>query len=293
MSEPPRRQGRQQKRENIFFLGVLGVLAVFCFFIGCAGPAPAARPAAHSLGAAPAGPADRKPPETALAPLSAPDPFIDLAVPGHRPAVVVLPLGATSRRPILVATHGAGGRPEAHCRFWKGHLKHKGFILCPRGYPLNTYLPPEEQGFFYPDHHSLEHEVRAAFSALRDRFPAYIDDRGPVYAGYSQGANMGVLFFAKKPALFERAILIEGGFDDWNFANARAFLEGGARRVLFACGRLGCLEPAKRSSGYLNKVGLDSRVVYGEGAGHTYGGAVELALREALPWLFEGDSRWQ
>jgi pimeloyl-ACP methyl ester carboxylesterase len=206
---------------------------------------------------------------------------------------VALPLGARSRHPILVATHGAGGHPEAHCQFWRGHLKDKGFILCPRGFPLNIHLPPEEQGFFYPDHHALEREVRAALAALRDQFPAHVDDRGPIYAGYSQGAAMGVLFIAKKPALFERVILIEGGFDNWNFANGRAFLQGGARRVLFACGRLGCLEPAKRSSGYLKRVGLESRVVYGEGAGHTYGGAVEEALVAALPWFFEGDPRWQ
>jgi hypothetical protein len=41
--------------------------------------------------------------------------------------------------------------------------------------------------------------------------------------------------------------------------------------VLFACGR----------------------VVHGAGAGNLYGGAVEGALKGALPWIIEGDPRWE
>jgi hypothetical protein len=39
-------------------------------------------------------------------------PLVQLSVLGHADAVVSLPLGATAKRPLVVATHGAGDRAE-------------------------------------------------------------------------------------------------------------------------------------------------------------------------------------
>jgi predicted esterase len=234
----------------------------------------------------------------AMAPAPAPlagDPFVELPVEGYRAAVVSIPRGAVSPRPLLVVTHGAGGRPEPHCAFWRALLGDRGFVLCPRGTLLGSFAEPSEQGYFYRDHHALEREVTAAIAALRARFGGYLDERAPLYAGFSQGATMGALAFAKRPALFSRLVLIEGGVgeaDEWTVSGARAFHEGGGERVLFACGRPSCLLAAQRSLTYFDKAGLAGRVVHGAGAGHTYGGAVEGALKGALPWIIEGDPRW-
>jgi predicted esterase len=222
--------------------------------------------------------------------------LIDLPVPGHRAAVVsVPPAAATTPRPLLVIAHGAGGRPEPHCAFWRELLGARGFLLCPRGVLLGAYAAPADQGYFYPDHHALEREVTAAIEALRARFGERLDDRAPIYVGFSQGATMGALAFVKRPAAFARLVLIEGGVgesDEWTIDGARAFHEGGADRVLFACGRPSCFSAARRSLTYLGKAGLEGRVIHAAGAGHTYGGAVAEAVRGALPWVLEGDSRW-
>jgi predicted esterase len=207
-----------------------------------------------------------------------------------------VPLGATSPRPVLVVTHGAGGRPEAECAFFREIVKGQGFILCPRGYSLDPNLPPEQQGFFYPDHRALEREVRAAMAALPGAFAGYVDEHGAIYAGFSQGATMGALVIIRRPVLFERAIFIEGGVgesDEWTIAGARAFFEGGGKRVLLACGRPRCFAAAQRTAGYLEKAGLACRAVHGAGAGHTWGGAVGAAVIDAFPWLVEGDPRWR
>jgi predicted esterase len=223
-------------------------------------------------------------------------PFVDLPVEGHRAAVVSVPLGASSPRPLLVVTHGAGGSPEPHCAFWREMLGDRGFILCPRGVLLgSSSAEPQDQGFFYRDHRALEREVTAARGALRARFGELLDERAPIYAGFSQGATMGALAFVKRPAVFARLVLIEGGSgeaEEWTINGARAFRESGGERVLFACGRAGCAAAAKRTITYLGKAGLPGRVVHAAGAGHTYGGAVAAEVRGALAWITEGDARW-
>ncbi|MEP7122586.1 MAG: hypothetical protein ABJE95_16810 [Byssovorax sp.] len=220
---------------------------------------------------------------------------VDLPVEGHLAAVVSVPSDTTSPRPILVIAHGAGGRPEPHCDFWRARLGSRGFLLCPRGALLGAFAEPADQGFFYPDHHALAREVTGALAALHARFGDRLDERAPIYVGFSQGATMGALAFATRAGPFARLVLIEGGVgesDEWTINGARAFREGGAERVLFVCGRPSCFLAAQRSLTYLGKAGLEGRVVHAAGAGHTYGGKVANALIDALPWVFEGDPRW-
>jgi predicted esterase len=275
-----------------------GAIALVTLIAACAPPAALDRPprAVAPIAAAPSieAPAalPSAPPPPAVVPGST---LVDLPVEGHLPAVVSVPNDATSPRPILVIAHGAGGRPEPHCDFWRGLLGERGFLLCPRGVRLDTFAEPANQGYFYPDHHALAREVTAALAALRARFGERLDERAPIYAGFSQGATMGALAFVGRAATFARLILIEGGVgesDEWTIHGARAFREGGAERVLFACGRPSCFSAAQRSLTYLGKAGLEGRVVHAVGAGHTYGGAVADRVIHALPWVLEGDLRW-
>ncbi len=279
-----------------------GAIALLVVMAACARPLPldrAAHPAAP-IAAASSLPAPVAPPTAISAPpppaLVAGSTILDLPVAGHLPAVVSVPIGATSPRPILVIAHGAGGRPEPHCDFWRALLGSRGFLLCPRGVRLGAFAEPADQGYFYPDHHALAREVTAALAALRARFGDRLDERAPIYVGFSQGATMGALAFVTRPATFARLVLIEGGVgesDEWTINGARALREGGAERVLFACGRPSCFLAAQRSLTYLAKAGLEGRVVHAAGAGHTYGGAVADAVIDALPWVLEGDPRWQ
>lgn len=225
-----------------------------------------------------------------LAPLEGEAPFVALDVPDHLPAVVALPLGATSPRPVVVATHGAGGTPEAHCAFWRELLRAHPFIVCPRGRPLGW--PGGERGYAYPNHHALGREVAAALDALARRHPEHADTQAAVYAGYSQGATMGALALPALAGRFLRAVLVEGGFGEWDVASAKRWAAGGGVRVLFACGRTRCAEGARTQARWLTAGGVAARVVADVSAGHTYEGGVGERLREALPWLLEGDPRW-
>lgn len=230
-----------------------------------------------------------------LPPLDLDADYVALPVPDHRPAIVSIPRGARSPRPVIVATHGAGGRPDYQCEWWRRIVENRAFVLCLTGKAMYPYEPSGWTGYFYTGHPALGREMSAAFAALREQFDLYVDPEAPVFAGYSQGAIMGALLLPAHPLRFARAVLIEGGFggyQEWNVAVARRFAEHGGQRVLLACGRKRCAERAQKTAQYLEMGGLQARVVYARGAGHTYYGPMEREIRDAFGWIVSGDERF-
>ena len=218
-----------------------------------------------------------------------------LSVPGYNDAIVSVPKGASSPRPLLVATHGAGDRAEWHCAAWREIVGDRAFVLCPQGRRTDERVAHEDASYYYPDHFALDKEVRAGMEALVARYAQRLDASRAVYTGFSQGAIHGALVIALRPELFPRAALVEGGngfFGEWSAFAARRFREGGGERVLFACGSEACVRSAERCAGYLGKTGVTTRIAHAEGAGHSYGPAMQSELRKTFEWLVEGDERW-
>ena len=220
--------------------------------------------------------------------------FVDLMVPGHEPAVVSVPQAETERRPLLVAAHGAWDRAEPHCALWRRVVGDRAFVLCPRGIRTNRHVPRSHAAYYYPDHFALAREALAAIDALAARYADRVDATGAVWAGFSQGAIHGALVVALHPERFPRAVLVEGGngfFNEWSPYSARKYARAG-ERVLFGCGSVYCVRSAARCAGYLERAGVETRIAHAEGAGHSYGPAMESRLRENLDWVIAGDSRW-
>jgi predicted esterase len=247
-----------------------------------------ATPAESHVSEAPPAP----PPLTASAPLVE----IDLELKNAKPAVVSLPLGSTDARPVIVVTHGAGGRATTHCKMWRGIVEDRGFIVCPRGVPMYPYEPPHESGYYYDGHPKLAIEIEAALAALVATYGDRVDAERPVFAGYSQGANMGALVLPGHAARFGSAVLWEGGvgeYQEWNVQVARKFAERGGTRVLLACGRADCFKAAERTAHYMKRGGLEPQVVFVPGAGHTYAGELGRRVKSRFAWLVEHDDRWR
>ncbi len=216
-------------------------------------------------------------------------------VPGFLPAYVVVPAPRKKPYPLIVVTHGAGGRPEPHCERYDEIVRRRAFILCTRGRPTDRQLPEEERGYFYDGHHELGKEVLAALDAAAARYGERLDAKGAMFAGYSQGASMGLLFLHGKrehAARFSRALLVEGGSADWNVALSARMREVGLDRVAIVCGQQSCKDSAKQSMVWTKRAGLDVRLLVAPGAGHTYGGAVAPKVEEAFGWLVAGDPRY-
>ena len=214
-----------------------------------------------------------------------------LDVPGFQPAVLWLPDPRVAPRPVLMIAHGAGGNPDAPCRWWQSALAGRALLLCLAGTPVNRRDP--DTGYFFEHHHALEKEALAALDALRREHQSAIAPGPVVYVGFSQGAIMGALFTAQHPELFRRLLLIEGGYDEWDVATARRFAGAGNARVLFVCGVSHCTRHARRSLGWLRRGGVEARLEHAPGAGHTYEGEVGERVRAAFSWLVAGDDRWR
>jgi pimeloyl-ACP methyl ester carboxylesterase len=212
-----------------------------------------------------------------------------VSLPGFEDLHVVLPRGdgATKAR-LAVIAHGAGERPEPHCEHY-ARLLGDGFLLvCTRGHPNNRHLPEPERGYFYDGHPRLGRELAATFALLeRDApFAGHVELEGALYAGFSQGATMGVLALHEEPELaarFDALLLIDGGTGDWTVALAER-MAARAVRVALVCGVATCREKARRTEPWLAKAKLDAKVRL-TSAGHVLGGAVEEEVRALLPWL--------
>lgn len=199
-----------------------------------------------------------------------------LEVEGFLPALLFTPAGSAPA-PLLVAAHGAGGAPEWDCDYWRQLSAGRAFLLCLRGKSMGG------GSYFYPNHHELDAELRAAERAARAAETRILPGGG-VYAGYSQGASMGSAIIARHAAALPYVVLIEG-FEPWNIPRARAFARAGGRRILFVCGTSKCDSTARESARWIGQVGLDVRVEYAMGAGHTAGGEVMGRVAEAFGWL--------
>jgi hypothetical protein len=226
-----------------------------------------------------------------LSPLRSDPPIVPLPVAGFRDAVISIPQGAASAKPVVVATHGMWDFPEGLCDDQRWIFGDHAWVICPRGKAM------PDKTFRYESADALAREIDADVAALVARYPGYVDDSAMLYTGFSLGAILGVSIITRAPARFPRAVLIEGGEDKWTAANAAVYARGGGRRILLACGLRSRVPGARRAAELLERAGVDARVFLGKlpDTGefiHWYNGPIADETRAQQPWLFDGDGRW-
>lgn len=215
---------------------------------------------------------------------SVPSAFFELPVPGYDSALVSVPRDTSRPRPVLVVAHGARVDPEWQCSVWQEALGDRAFILCPRGERTTR-----DGNVVYVWGSNFGAVMDASITALRARFGPRVDPGPMVFNGYSQGAYLAPQYVMKNVARFPRVVMTEGGQRGWN---PQAFAKAGGTRMLFACGQTDCEKAARPVTTTFARAGVESRLAYAQGGGHSYGGAVGERIREQLPWLFAGDPRW-
>ncbi len=219
-------------------------------------------------------------------------PIVAMPVEGAPEAVISLPLGAVAPKPIVVATHGAWDAPEGLCDDQRWIFHDTAWVVCPRGRPM------PDKTFRYDSSVSVAREIDADLRALAARYPGYVDASSVLYTGFSLGAILGVGVITSDPERYPRAVLIEGGEDKWSPALAAKYARAGGKRVLFACGLRGRVPAAQQAAAMLERAGVEAHVVLGKlpDAGqfaHWYNGPIAEETRAQLPWLLEGDARWE
>jgi predicted esterase len=212
----------------------------------------------------------------ALPPLQAP--WLERLGEGDQSTVVTTPVGATSARPLVLGVHGAGDRPEWSCGGWRLASQVSAFVACPRGAPHGS------SRFAWSSSRQLGQRVEVAIELTRARFGPYVDSGPMIYAGFSQGATLAEPLLREHAARFPIAILAEGGYQIANSRSfARAYREGGGRRVVLVCGTPACYRSARSAQKVLSNAGLDALVVGDEKAGHNLNERMQHALQEAWP----------
>jgi poly(3-hydroxybutyrate) depolymerase len=230
-------------------------------------------------------------PDSGLAPLPSDPLFTNLSVPGFPDAVVSIPNGATSRRPVLVVLHGSGDRPDWNCDAWRHITGAQGFVLCPRGQFAPGDSTKDDLRYTHRGGAYLRAHLDAAFDALAARFGPYVDVDRPGVTGFSLGATEIGQIALGDPGRFSRVAPLEGGWGVWTAATAQVFSAKGGRRVLFGCGSTWCTAPAKAAAARLERGGVEARVAYAP-VGHTNDRPLQEALMRELGWFLEGDARW-
>ena len=254
---------------------------------------PPARPTAEiAVPAAlpePTAPAESTAPSPPPAPSPATQPdagkSVDLPVAGFDPAVVAVPREGTAPHGVVIAAHANWDRPSWECDWWK-RLLTRSFILCPRGVLRKDSPSPDDPRFTYKDDKALEAEIAAGLTALEAAFGDRVSVEPPMlWVGLSRGAFLGAQIATRQPARYPTMILVEGGHDPWTHSGAKAFAEGGGKRVLFVCGQGACTHLAKRAAARLEHFGVETRLENVPGMGHGLNGDADEPVQRALPWL--------
>lgn len=205
-----------------------------------------------------------------------------LPLDGFGPAVVSVPLGATSPRPVMVGVHGRGDRPEWACGEWRGVTSAHPFILCPHGVPAKAR---PEQGLAFAGAEQAKREIDAGLEALRARFGRYVADGPMIYAGFSLGAILGGAIVTGDPARYPIAVLGEGGQNKWTIESAARFARGGGRRVLFVCSTWACDQATPPALAALRRAGVDARMASAGHIGHLVNDRVVATVRAEWAWV--------
>lgn len=227
----------------------------------------------------------------AAPPLATSPSFEALDVLRHARAVVSIPNGATSRRPVLVALHGKGDRPERTCDAWRNITKARAWIVCPRGTHNAEWSTASDERFAFtesiPD---LAKHVDLALVALVAKYPEHVDAEHPILVGFSMGAVEVVQIATRDPGRWTRIALVEGGYDTAT-GLATALAHAKIVRVLFGAGQADNAQSAKVAAARLEAAGVPARCSFAK-VGHSIDRPLQDQLDAHLAWFTEGDDRW-
>ncbi|HEU4410008.1 MAG TPA: hypothetical protein VFS43_32435 [Polyangiaceae bacterium] len=206
---------------------------------------------------------------------------------GVRVAEFSPPLGATGRRPLVVALHGGGDAPEYACGEWRGSFGSWPFILCPYGTKVGKKMYAWRSGA--DARRALEH----AIEVLAAKYPEHLDLRDPVLTGFSQGAMTAPSALAAPGRAFPAAILVEGYAKDFN-AWPKPMEARGLERILFVDSQGLNAERGKAAVRALERsTGVRARSIYIGHLGHGFFPKTVEGVRKGLAELLGGLPGWE
>ena len=210
-----------------------------------------------------------------------------LPLPEGNLAYIMPPIGAREPRPLIVAVHGAGDRPDWACGGWRLGANEYPFVVCPQG------LKFDSQRFAWDFPSTIAHRVQAAIDAARQRFGPYIASGPTIYAGFSQGATLAGSVLLEQRDRFPVVALAEGAY---NLLRDQTFLQKlraeGTNRLMIVCGSPACFVTAQAAQGGLSRAGIEAFTAGDPLSGHNLNQRMQNALRASFPRLIAGLPNW-
>lgn len=198
------------------------------------------------------------------------------------------PIGAREPRPVIIAAHGAGDRPEWACGGWRLAAHTYPFVVCPRGRPAGNGR------FAWASSRALDEAVSRTLTAVKARYGDYVNETSRVYAGFSQGAILSEPTLLAVPGRFEAAVFAEGGYDVLARPSFGASYRAvGGERLLIVCGGPACFGRGRRSLPALERSGLRVWLRGDASAGHNLNDRMQVSLRAAWPEFVRGLPGWE
>lgn len=210
-----------------------------------------------------------------------------LTLEGGGEAHVVLPLGATSPRPIVVGVHGAGDRPDWSCSEWLAVTGGTSWVVCPHG----SHDARWKGTLVWGSAAAIAKETARAVASLKARYGKYVAEGPMLYGAWSQGATLAGGAVEASGNSFDRVVLVEIGHTAVDArAMARSFKKAGVRRVVVSCSSMGCRTFAADFRNASRAVDLPLHVTDVGLRGHWFDEPVVRVLAAEQPWLDESDA---
>jgi predicted esterase len=211
-----------------------------------------------------------------------------LELEGNHEAYVCPPIGAREPRPLMVAVHGAGDRPEWACGGWRMVAGEYAFVVCPQGVKMDPTR------FAWDSAETIRRRVSSAIAAARARFGQYIAEGPTLYVGFSQGATLAGPTLLDPTQSFPFVALAEGGYD---LLRNRTFLgklkARGVESVLLACGTPSCFASMRAIEPNLSAAGIQALIGGDPKSGHNLNGEMQAGLQKVWPDLVAGLPNWR
>jgi len=233
--------------------------------------------------------ASATPVRSVLVPIAGPR-VVQYDVEGFGPVTVDLPVGATGKRPVLVALHAHAIRPEQACADWRRASGDWPFVVCPFGVPARAgkHDPVTVGTAEYS-----AREIEAGLEVLHRKFPEHAVISPVVFAGYSLGAKVGADVVGRLGPRVSAAVFGEGGYDVLTQAVVDGYARAGLHRAFLLCSTRACELSFEPVAARLRKAGINVRIAGAGSTRHPFEGEVIEVARRNWPWLIEDDPRFK
>jgi pimeloyl-ACP methyl ester carboxylesterase len=151
-------------------------------------------------------------------------------------------------------------------------------------------LPPAELRFSFGSSEDTARELRAALSALKQRFGAHVAPGPVVFVGFEIGADHAAAIAGQEPAFFSRLLLIELAPSSWPSSESALFGREGGQRVLFAFGSAHRAE-LEQAAVLTRRGGADARAVFLGDRAPSLDAGTRALLGKHWRWLSAPPSR--